>query len=132
MVDAAFAAFLMSLCNKSFSATQFALLSSASTLIGRLISAGSGWLATALGWPLFFALTIGAVLPSLILLLVAFPKNAGGHDRLARERGQRVRSMSAWLTSPGRALLRLIALVKSQGDAFGVAPRETSGTMTAS
>jgi len=83
MVDAAFAAFLMSLCNKSFSATQFALLSSASTLIGRLISAGSGWLATALGWPLFFALTIGAVLPSLVLLLVAFPKNAGAVESSA-------------------------------------------------
>jgi len=75
-VDAAFAAFIMSLCNKSFSATQFALLSSASTIIGRLFSAGSGWLATSLGWPLFFALTIAAVLPSLVLLLVALPKDA--------------------------------------------------------
>lgn len=86
MVDAAFAAFLMSLCNKSFSATQFALLSSASTIIGRLISAGSGWLATSLGWPIFFALTIAAVIPSLIVLLVAFPKDAGAVESSAEAR----------------------------------------------
>jgi len=77
MVDAAFAAFVMSLCNRSFSATQFALLSSASTLIGRLVSAGSGWLALSVGWPAFFTITIVAVLPSLVLLMVAFPQHAG-------------------------------------------------------
>jgi len=77
MVDAAFAAFLMSLCNKSFSATQFALLSSASTLIGRVVSAGSGWLADGVGWPVFFGITIVAVFPSLVLLLVAFPRDTG-------------------------------------------------------
>jgi PAT family beta-lactamase induction signal transducer AmpG len=77
MVDAAFAAFIMSLCNKSFSATQFALLSSASTFIGRLVSASSGWLAATLGWPIFFGITIVAAIPALILLLVALPHDAG-------------------------------------------------------
>jgi MFS transporter, PAT family, beta-lactamase induction signal transducer AmpG len=83
MVDAAFAAFIMSLCNKSFSATQFALLSSASTFIGRLVSAGSGWLAETLGWPVFFGVTIVAAIPALLLLLLAFPKNAGAVDQTA-------------------------------------------------
>ena len=83
MVDAAFAAFIMSLCNKSFSATQFALLSSASTFIGRLVSAGSGWLAATVGWPLFFAITIAAAFPSLVLLLLAFPKDAGAVEATA-------------------------------------------------
>jgi PAT family beta-lactamase induction signal transducer AmpG len=77
MVDAAFAAFIMSLCNKSFSATQFALLSSASTIIGRIIGAGSGWLAATLGWPAFFGITIVAAVPALLLLVLAFPHNAG-------------------------------------------------------
>jgi PAT family beta-lactamase induction signal transducer AmpG len=77
MVDAAFAAFIMSLCNKSFSATQFALLSSASTFIGRLVSAGSGWLAATVGWPVFFGITIVAAFPSLFLLMFAFPEDAG-------------------------------------------------------
>ncbi len=76
MVDAAFAAYMMSLCNKAFSATQFALLSSASTIIGRFVSAGSGWLATSVGWPIFFGITIVAALPALLLLLVAIPKQA--------------------------------------------------------
>jgi PAT family beta-lactamase induction signal transducer AmpG len=81
MGDAAFAAFIMSLCNKSFSATQFALLSSASTIIGRLAGAGSGWLADAVGWPVFFAVTIVAVVPALLLLVLAFPHNAGAVDQ---------------------------------------------------
>jgi MFS transporter, PAT family, beta-lactamase induction signal transducer AmpG len=81
MVDAAFAAFIMSLCNKSFSATQFALLSSASTFIGRLVSAGSGWLAETVGWPAFFGITIVGAVPALILLLVAFPKDAGAVEQ---------------------------------------------------
>ena len=86
MVDAAFAAFIMSLCNKSFSATQFALLSSASTFIGRLVSAGSGWLAATVGWPLFFAITIAAAFPSLVLLMLAFPKDAGAVATTAESR----------------------------------------------
>jgi PAT family beta-lactamase induction signal transducer AmpG len=77
MVDAAFAAFIMSLCNKSFSATQFALLSSASTIIGRIIGAGSGWLAATVGWPAFFGITIVAAVPALLLLVLAFPHDAG-------------------------------------------------------
>jgi PAT family beta-lactamase induction signal transducer AmpG len=71
----------MSLCNKSFSATQFALLSSASTIIGRIVSAGSGWLAATVGWPAFFGITIVAAVPALVLLVFAFPKNAGALDQ---------------------------------------------------
>jgi PAT family beta-lactamase induction signal transducer AmpG len=85
LVDAAFGAFLMSLCNKSFSATQFALLSSASTIMGRLIGMASGSLAATLGWPAFFALTIGAAAPALVLLLLAFPKDAAATEISATE-----------------------------------------------
>jgi PAT family beta-lactamase induction signal transducer AmpG len=69
MAEAAFMAFLMSLCNKSFSATQFALLSSASTLVGRTLGAGSGYLIIAAGWPIFFATTMAMAAPALLLLL---------------------------------------------------------------
>jgi len=81
MVDAAFAAFIMSLCNRSFSATQFALLSSSSTIIGRIVSAGAGWLAATVGWPVFFGITIVAAVPALLLLVLAFPHNAGAMDQ---------------------------------------------------
>jgi PAT family beta-lactamase induction signal transducer AmpG len=68
MAEAAFMAFLMSLCNKSFSATQFALLSSASTVVGRTLGAGSGYLIFAAGWPVFFAITMAMAAPALLLL----------------------------------------------------------------
>ena len=68
MAEAAFMAFLMSLCNKSFSATQYALLSSASTVVGRTLGAGSGYLISAAGWPVFFATTMAMAAPALVLL----------------------------------------------------------------
>ncbi|MCY1031417.1 MFS transporter [Corallococcus sp. BB11-1] len=64
----AFAAFVMSLCHKSFSATQYALLSALGTIANRLIGSVSGYLATWMGWPTFFAFTAAAAIPALVLL----------------------------------------------------------------
>jgi PAT family beta-lactamase induction signal transducer AmpG len=64
----AFVAFLMALCNKRFTAFQFALLSSASSLIGRMLSASSGVLATELHWSGFFLITILAAAPALVII----------------------------------------------------------------
>ena len=61
-------AFIMSLCNKSFSATQFALLSSASTVVGRSLGAGAGYLIAAAGFSVFFATTMAMAAPALVLL----------------------------------------------------------------
>lgn len=71
----AFAAFLMSLCHKSFSATQYALLSALGTIANRLIGSVSGYLATWMGWPTFFAFTAAAAIPALVLLMF-LPENA--------------------------------------------------------
>jgi PAT family beta-lactamase induction signal transducer AmpG len=68
IADAAFLAFLMSLCNKSFSATQFALLSSASTLAGRTLGASAGYVVAAGGWASFFGAAMFMAVPALILL----------------------------------------------------------------
>jgi PAT family beta-lactamase induction signal transducer AmpG len=76
MAEAAFMAFLMSLCNKSFSATQFALLSSASTVVGRTLGAGSGYLIAAAGWTVFFATTMAMAVPALLLLALV-PRDSG-------------------------------------------------------
>ncbi|MBK8479720.1 MAG: MFS transporter [Proteobacteria bacterium] len=65
---AAFIAFMMSLCDRRFTAFQYALLSSLSTVVGRLLGAGGGWLAERWGWSLFFAITIAAALPALAVL----------------------------------------------------------------
>ena len=54
MGTAAFVAFLMSLCNRRFSATQFALLSAFAS-VGRVwVGPFAGVLAQSIGWPTFF------------------------------------------------------------------------------
>lgn len=68
MGTAAFVALLMTLCNKSFSATQFALLSALSA-VGRVyVGPIAGWFVEAHGWPLFYLFSIAAALPGLLLL----------------------------------------------------------------
>jgi len=68
MGTAAFVALLMALCNKSFSATQFALLSALSA-VGRVyVGPIAGWFVAANGWPLFYLFSIIASLPGLVLL----------------------------------------------------------------
>jgi MFS transporter, PAT family, beta-lactamase induction signal transducer AmpG len=70
MGTAAFLAFLMSLTNQRFSATQFALLSAFQS-IGRVwIGPLAGVLAEAIGWPSFFLVAVAMGVPSLIWLKV--------------------------------------------------------------
>jgi PAT family beta-lactamase induction signal transducer AmpG len=66
---AAFVAFLMSLCDERYSATQYALLTSASSILGRLFGAGGGWLQQRVGWAGFFAFTVVVAIPALLVLL---------------------------------------------------------------
>lgn len=69
MGTAAFVALLMTLCNKSFSATQFALLSALSA-VGRVyVGPVAGWFVESWGWPTFYAFSVLAALPGLLLLL---------------------------------------------------------------
>jgi PAT family beta-lactamase induction signal transducer AmpG len=70
MGTTAFVAFLMSLCNRRFSATQFALLSAFAS-IGRVwVGPLAGVLAQSIGWPSFFLASIVVALPALVLLAV--------------------------------------------------------------
>lgn len=70
MGTAAFVALLMTLCNKSFSATQFALLSALSA-VGRVyVGPIAGWFVEAHGWPTFYLFSVVAAVPGLLLLLV--------------------------------------------------------------
>ena len=73
---AAFVAFLMSLCNQRFSATQFALLSSLMAVSRDILVAPAGGIVEAIGWPLFFTLSLVAALPGLLLLPIFAPWNA--------------------------------------------------------
>lgn len=68
MGTAAFVMLLMTLCNRSFSATQFALLSALSA-VGRVyVGPIAGWFVEINGWPLFYLFSIAAALPGLLLL----------------------------------------------------------------
>lgn len=68
MGTAAFVAFLMSLCNQRFTATQFALLSAFAS-IGRVwVGPLAGVLAESIGWPSFFVLSTVLALPALAML----------------------------------------------------------------
>ena len=70
MSSAAFVAFLMSLCAAKYSATQYALLTSLSTIGGRFLSGFSGVLAASVGWGAFFLLTASFIVPALWVLAI--------------------------------------------------------------
>ena len=79
MGTAAFVALLMGMCNKRFTASQYALLS-ALAAVGRVyVGPASGYLVEAVGWVSFFGFTFVIALPGL-LLLVAMRRHIGQLD----------------------------------------------------
>ncbi len=68
LAGTAFIAYLSGLTNAAYTATQYALFSSLFTLPGKLIAGASGFIAEALGWPLFFVYTSALGVPALVLL----------------------------------------------------------------
>ncbi len=69
MGTAAYAAFMASLTNKKFTATQYALLSSLMGVPRVIAAAPTGWLAEQLGWFSFFLMCTIIAIPGLILLV---------------------------------------------------------------
>jgi PAT family beta-lactamase induction signal transducer AmpG len=68
LVTGAMTAYLMSMCNRRFTATQFALLSSLLAASRDILVAPAGKIAESLGWPNFFLITVAMALPPLLLL----------------------------------------------------------------
>lgn len=68
LVTAGMTAYLMIMCNKRFTATQFALLSSLMAASRDLLVAPAGKIAEGLGWPNFFLITVAMAIPPLLLL----------------------------------------------------------------
>lgn len=68
MGASAFTAFMASLCNKRFTATQYALLSSLMGVPRVFVSAPTGFLAERVGWVAFFIYCTLAAIPGLIFL----------------------------------------------------------------
>ena len=64
-----FVAYLSALCNSPLhTATQYALLTALASTGRTLLSSGTGYMVTAIGWPLFFVATAVAALPALALM----------------------------------------------------------------
>lgn len=68
MGSAAFVAFISGLCNRHFTATQYALLSSLAAFGTTWLAMPSGWFVKHLGWEGFFFFATLLGIPSLILL----------------------------------------------------------------
>lgn len=68
MGTAAFVAFMMSLCDKRFTATQYALLTSFMAVTRVLAGVPTGFMVHALGWAMFFAVSVLGALPGILLL----------------------------------------------------------------
>ncbi|HEY0710821.1 MAG TPA: AmpG family muropeptide MFS transporter, partial [Polyangia bacterium] len=69
MAQAALAAYQISLCSKRFSATQFALIASATTVLGRTVGGFNGYIIEPLGWAAFFVITMVVAVPGLLLIV---------------------------------------------------------------
>ncbi len=146
MGTSAFVALLMTLCNKSFSATQFALLSALSA-VGRVyVGPIAGWFVETHGWSEFYLFSVAAAVPGILLLLLcrstleytqrtgdfmtrsAF---AGGYRFALRLLGTGCLLLGAWLLvlilnaldittfSFGTTLLEWGALLAAMGILFG-------------
>ena len=69
MATTAYVAFMASLCNKRFTATQYALLSSLMGVPRVIFGSSSGYLAKNMGWPGYFLFCVALHLPGLLMLL---------------------------------------------------------------
>ncbi len=68
MGGAVFVAYLSGLCSRTYSATQYALLSSLMMFAASVVSVGSGIWADKMGWFVFFLFTGALMVPALMLL----------------------------------------------------------------
>ena len=80
-------AYLSALCNLAFTATQFALLSAAASVVGRIVTGTTaGALIESLGYVQFYLLTTAVALPGV--LLYVFMLRAGLVDRSLGDAGR--------------------------------------------
>ncbi len=78
MGSAAQLAFMASITDKRFTATQYALLSSLAAIPRVIISAPTGYMAKYMGWEAFFIMCALIAIPGMLLLIKFAPWNSGG------------------------------------------------------
>ncbi len=82
MGTAAYAAFMASITNKKFTATQYALLTSLMGVPRVLASSVTGFMAEAMGWTGFFLFCTLIALPGMLLLLKFAPWHSGKSNHM--------------------------------------------------
>lgn len=82
---AIFVAYLSKLCNVSYTATQYALLSALASVGRILLSTSSGFIAAETGWAIFFIITAGAAVPGLVLLYLITRPGVGEAEQRREE-----------------------------------------------
>ncbi|MFN8390542.1 MAG: AmpG family muropeptide MFS transporter [Bdellovibrionota bacterium] len=70
--NAAFVGYLMSLCNKRFTATQYALLSSLGAIPRVFLASRMGYVVELVGWTQFFLICTLAAAPGIVLVWLRF------------------------------------------------------------
>jgi MFS transporter, PAT family, beta-lactamase induction signal transducer AmpG len=72
MGTAAYAAYMASLTNRQFTATQYALLSALMGVPRVILASPTGWMSKVMGWEMFFVLCTLVAVPGLLLLILVF------------------------------------------------------------
>ncbi|PCI64342.1 MAG: MFS transporter [Kordiimonadales bacterium] len=80
-------AYFASLCNLSFTATQYALLSTLSSLARGFFGGFSGKIADSMDWTQFFLVSTALALPGLVVLMILWKKNIGHEPALQKNHG---------------------------------------------
>lgn len=74
MGASALTAFMLRLCNRKFSATQYALLTSFMGIPRTIIPAGAGYVVDWIGWVQFYVLCVLLAIPGLLMIIFRAPK----------------------------------------------------------
>lgn len=72
MGTAAYAAYMASLTNKQFTATQYALLTALMGVPRVILASPTGWMSKVMGWEMFFVVCTVVAIPGLLLLIPVF------------------------------------------------------------
>lgn len=72
MGTAAYSAYMASLTNKQFTATQYALLTALMGIPRVILASPTGWMAKQMGWEMFFVVCTVVAIPGLLLLVPVF------------------------------------------------------------
>jgi PAT family beta-lactamase induction signal transducer AmpG len=84
MGTAAFVAFMMSLCDKRFTATQYALITSFMAVTRVLAGVPTGFMVSSMGWAMFYAVSVMGAVPGILLLPRFAPWESRGERLEAR------------------------------------------------